>query len=88
MKHFFLGLALLAGACSLGDAVTPQAKCEAKAYDDPAVKELSIKMLGGGGELVEDLRAPRRAAIADATRRCLVANGLAAPGGVERMKPR
>lgn len=79
-------LVLLAG-CGTQVAQTPdQVACEARANDDPVVKELIMKGVGNPHfqrEGQEQLGAARQ----DATLACLRARGLVQPGGVQRQKP-
>ena len=81
-------LLLLLGGCAAfgGDRSTPQGQCQAQAYDDPVVKDLTVRMLSGGGELQNDLLPIKQAAVQDSVRRCLAARGFGPPGGVERRK--
>ncbi len=78
--------ALAATACGGPASSTPQAQCAEKAYDDPSVKDLQIRSVSNTNTQAE-LQPYLKEAIADATKRCLQARGLAAPGGVEREKP-
>ncbi len=76
-----LGAVLALGACASDDS--PQAQCRRSAYDDPTVKDLTIRSLGSQGTAAE-LRADLNDAVNAATVRCLRARGLAPPGGVEK----
>jgi hypothetical protein len=80
----YLALALLPvlAACSAAPpATTAQGRCEQQAYQDPAVKALLVKAPAWSGDpgWQEELRLARRKSVND----CLVAAGLAPPGGVQ-----
>ena len=89
-----LGLALLAlGACAGRPAPTDepvppaQAACRSEARSDPAVVSLNQQMnplnLGNQNRLSHEIRVAELRAFRD----CLRRNGLAAPGGVEAVRP-
>ncbi len=81
-----LALLPLLAACAAKPPATPQAECEAAAFDDPVVKQFIIRRTA----MVEDteyLLRDQKLAERDATVRCMRQKGLAPPGGVERMTP-
>ncbi len=86
MRLLPLLAALTAAGCGGPDPSTPQGQCAEQAYDDPTVKDLQIRGVANTNTQHE-LQPYLQDAIADATKRCLQARGLAAPGGVEREKP-
>jgi hypothetical protein len=79
-------LALLLAGCNNGNS--PQAECERQAEQDPAVQAIYSRTNGdyskSGYEAYYDLREAKH----QAALRCLRANGLAPPGGVQVVKPR
>jgi hypothetical protein len=82
-----LGLGMLLALAGCGpDESTPQGQCRREAFNDPAVKDLQMRSLGGQStaqELLPDLKDAENRA----TQRCLSARGLAPKGGVELEKP-
>lgn len=83
-----LSLALIAplAGCAAGPAAdTPQAACKRAALRDPTVHELLVRSVPGSEFAVNN--AQRLADAKDkAYNDCLVAKGLAAPRGVERVR--
>ena len=80
---------LLLGGCTLfgPDRNTPEAQCEAAAYDDPTVKEIILQRNSGNQDAFVQLLPNQRDAVKRATQRCLRQKGLAPPGGVEPVQP-
>ncbi len=88
-----LRIAALVCVCALaacGTSGPPKSaaerKCDAEAMNDPKVKELVVQSLGNDAKAYElqfDLERARQ----QATLRCLRAEGLAPPGGVEPVRP-
>ena len=72
---------VLAACSSAPPATTAQARCQQQVNDDPAVKAILVNAPVMGAEPVwqEQLAQARRKSVND----CLVAAGLAPPGGVE-----
>jgi hypothetical protein len=65
----------------------PRAECEWQANSDPTVTDLSLKQFSltpSDPPLGPDIAVAKHQAIL----RCLQAKGLAAPGGVEPVRPR
>lgn len=87
--RLFAALLLLAGCDSGYVASTEPAapsQCETEANNDPAVKEITMKMSAvqwWRGNHQEDLAVARRQALL----RCMRQKGLIPPGGVEPLKP-
>jgi hypothetical protein len=71
----------LAACSSAPPATTAQARCQQQVNDDPAVKAILVNAPGMGADPTwrEQLAQARRKSVND----CLVAAGLAPPGGVE-----
>jgi len=90
MKHVLccLLLALPAGCASYNPQDnSPQAFCERQANNNPAVQKLVSQQLteGGGSPLTAaQIRLAKRRAMQN----CLLAKGIAVPGGVEPVLPR
>jgi hypothetical protein len=72
----------LAGCGSWPDTSTPQGQCEAAANDDPAVKDIYMRMLGGNNEAQRGQQLDLQDARKTATMQCLRQRGLAPLGGV------
>jgi hypothetical protein len=83
-----LALLLTLAAASCGpDTSTPQGRCQAQAYEDPTVKELQMRSVGNTAT-ARELAPALNDAMTNATNRCLRAQGLAPPGGVEKEQPK
>lgn len=66
---------------------TAQAECEWQANKDPKVTELELKRFNltpSDPDISPDIAVARH----EAVQRCLIARGLAAPGGVQPLRPR
>jgi len=83
----WLVLLVLAACGSNSPADSPDAVCRRQAYDDPAVKHLTIATLQNAspsGQVVSDYNQ----ALRDATQACLRQKGIQVRGGVELVRPR
>jgi hypothetical protein len=71
----------LVACASAPPANTPQARCEAQVYDDPAFKALYVDAAARNADprYQEQLALVRRTSVNN----CLAAQGLAPPGGVQ-----
>jgi hypothetical protein len=82
----WLLLLVLAGCGSSAPGDSPDAVCRRQAYDDPAVKRLTIAGLqdsspGGQTQFAYNL------ALRNATESCLRQKGIQVRGGVEPVRP-
>ena len=64
---------------------TPEAQCQRQAYDDPAVKKLTVQGLNQAG-VDQDADFAYTKALHDATDRCLQQKGVQVRGGVEPVR--
>lgn len=88
MKIWLLLPLLLAGCGMFGPKnQSPQAECEWQANTDPKVQDLTLRQFNATPS-DPDLRPDIAVAKHEAVQRCLLAKGLAAPGGVEPLRPR
>jgi hypothetical protein len=79
-------LALPLACCNSGN--TPQAECERQAEQDPAVRAIYSGTNGDYSSSLYQAYYDLREAKRQATLRCLREKGLAAPGGVQPVKPK
>ncbi len=88
MKFLLVLPLLLAGCAIFGPkADTPQAECQRQANEDPKVTALEVKQFSltpSDPDISPDITMARH----EALQRCLITHGLAAPGGVEPLRPR
>jgi len=85
-RSVWLLLVILAGCASGRGGGSPEAVCRRQAYDDPAVKHLTIEGLG------EPAANPQtqfnyEMALRAATDACLRRKGIQVRGGVEPVRP-
>jgi hypothetical protein len=83
---WLLALLALLGGCGLGEPTgnSPQAECRRQAYDDPAVKRLTIQNMNGGATQDQEFEYDK--ALHDATNACLRRMGVPVRGGVEPVR--
>ena len=85
----WLMLFTLAGCAASGPGNSPEAMCRRQAYDDPAVKHLTIENLGSLSADVDaqDAQFEYDKALRGATQTCLRQKGIQVRGGVEPVRP-
>jgi hypothetical protein len=76
----------LAGCAASGPGDSPEAVCRRQAYDDPAVKHLTVENLGSSSA-DPDAQFEYYKALRDATQTCLRQKGIQVRGGVEPVRP-
>ncbi len=82
----WLALAMLAGCTMSSPNDSPEAVCRHQAYDDPKVKNLTVKYLGSAAAS-PDAAFEYNKALHDATDACLRQKGIQVQGGVEPVRP-
>jgi hypothetical protein len=82
----WLALFVLAGCGSGSPSDGPDAVCRRQAYDDPAVKQLTVENLGPESAN-PDVQFEYNKALHDATNACLRQKGIQVRGGVEPVRP-
>jgi hypothetical protein len=82
----WLMLFTLAGCAASRPGDSPEAVCRRQAYDDPAVKRLTIENLGSSSADA-DAQFEYDKALRDATQTCLRQKGIQVRGGVEPVRP-
>lgn len=82
----WLVLFMLAGCAASAQGDSPEAACRRQAYDDPAVKRLTIQNLGSSSaDPVAQFEYDK--ALREATQTCLRQKGIQVRGGVESVQP-
>lgn len=82
-------LVLLLAGCGQGEPRnnSPEAICRREAYNDPAVKRVTIESMGVSS-INPQMQYAYDKALRDATNACLRRRGIPVPGGVEPVRPR
>lgn len=85
-RGLWLVLATLAACASSRSGDSPEAVCRRQAYDDPAVKLLTIQNMGAASAK-PDAEFDYNQALRRASDACLRQKGVHVQGGVEPVRP-